>query len=754
MSTSTGDLHQQLLARPTHGSHFVLFYDDEDLLTKSVATFLRDGISEREPVIVIATAAHCEQFRAVLQADSIDVADAMAAGRLKLLDAEETLASFMVDGMPDGARFATVLDREIGELRERFPRGRLRAYGEMVDLLCREGQGEAAIRLEELWTELANRHSFSLFCAYIMDSFSGSDPELYARVCEVHTHAFPSPRESRTHARLRAVADLQQRARVLEAEIERAKHSDMFRLLVESVKDYAIFVLDPGGKVQTWNAGAQRIKGYAAHEIVGQHFSRFYPQEDIDAGKCELELEGAARDGRFEDEGWRVRKDGARFWANVIITALFDDSGKLVGFAKVTRDLTERRKAEEERHRAERERAEFAKSQEVNRIKDQFLATLSHELRTPLNAIFGWATLLMQSDNLSEVTKAAETIQRNANAQMRIVDDLLDISRIVTGKMRLDVAPVELQEIVRDALEVVRPAADAKEISLVVVGADRKMIVVGDALRLQQTIWNLLSNSVKFSGRNTVITVTLQQEGSTIELAVSDQGRGIEPAFLPYVFEPFRQADTGATRKTGGVGLGLAIAKHIVELHGGSVSVTSEGLGKGTTFLVKMPIRAVVPQEDKAPRKVPASSGAAREGHRENVHLDGVCVLVVDDDADARDILCLLLRNRGASVVAAGSAEEGRRLLGTSDPHVIVSDIAMPGEDGYQFLRSVRTRTMEEGGMTPALALTAYAYNEDRRRALEAGFNYHLAKPVNHEELLSAVRNLVTFAGKRSAPRP
>ncbi|WP_394832942.1 ATP-binding protein [Pendulispora rubella] len=535
--------------------------------------------------------------------------------------------------------------------------------------------------------------------------------------------------------------DLEDRIHSLDAEVGRGVIPTTFRVLIEAIKDYAIFMLDPRGYVATWNQGAARIKGYASYEIIGRHFSRFYPPEIVAQGVCDMELEVAARDGRFEDEGWRLRKDGSRFWANVIITALRDDEGTLVGFAKVTRDLTERRKAEHDR-------VELARMQEASRLKDQFLATISHEIRTPLNAIFGWASLLKTSaDDVATVEKAAETIVRNAEAQITIVDDMLDMSRIVTGKLRIEVAQVDFAQIVADALEVVRPAADAREVGLHAEGIERPFVLVGDAVRLQQIAWNLMSNAVKFSSRGGSVHVRLSQENSNAELRVQDDGRGIARDFLPYVFEPFHQAEHGPARRVGGIGLGLAIVKHIVELHGGSVSATSEGPGQGATFTATFPIRAVVPAQIGAPRAQPAAPGVSRSEAASR--LEGVRVLAVDDDPDAREILQALFRARGAVIRLAASAAEAREALSSFHPDIIVSDIGMPGEDGYQLMQSVRALPKEQGGSLPAIALTAYAYQEDRRRALAAGFNYHLAKPVNHEDLLRAVDNLIKVAGVR-----
>ncbi|MGK3967611.1 PAS domain S-box protein [Sorangium sp. So ce118] len=522
--------------------------------------------------------------------------------------------------------------------------------------------------------------------------------------------------------------DLTERRRAEEA-LRRSE--ERFRLLVESVKDYAIFMLDPRGVITTWNRGAQELKGYSAEEILGQHFSRFYPEHDVHAGKCDWELAVAARDGRVTDEGWRIRKDGKRFWAYVVITALRGPGGELVGFAKVTRDLTERRQAEEERIR-------LAQAQEANRMKDEFLATISHELRTPLNAILGWSSVLCDSVTDPEIARAFETIRRNAQAQARIVEDVLDVSRIVTGKMHIETRPADFAAIVADALEVVRPAADAKGIELSVQGAERSLVLLGDPARLQQVVWNLLSNAVKFTERGGHVRVNLEQAGASVHLAVHDDGRGIDPAVISHVFERFWQADSSITRRFGGLGLGLSIVRHIVELHGGTVSAQSGGLNQGTSFFVTLPVRAVTPLPEQEPDRRRAA--APREPTK--VRLDGLRVLVVDDEPDARELISAVLSERGAEVRVASSALEAHGALATARPHVIVSDIGMTDEDGYAFIRRVRAMARDGGGATPAVALTAYTSETSQRLALEAGYDEHLAKPVNPEDLVRVVRKL------------
>ncbi|KYF87096.1 hypothetical protein BE20_02965 [Sorangium cellulosum] len=390
-----------------------------------------------------------------------------------------------------------------------------------------------------------------------------------------------------------------------------------------------------------------------------------------------------------EDEGWRVRKDGALFWASVIITALRGPHGELVGFAKVTRDLTERRRAEEERLR-------LVQAQE-NRMKDEFLATISHELRTPLNAILGWSSLLCDSVSDPEIAKAFDTIRRNAQAQARIVEDVLDVSRIITGKMRIETRPLSFAAIVDQAIEVVRPAADAKGIELVVQGGGRPLMLLGDPARLQQVVWNLLSNAVKFTEKGGHVRVEIEQAGASIHLAVHDDGRGIDPAMISHVFERFWQADSSITRRFGGLGLGLSIVRHIVELHGGTVSARSAGHGRGSSFFVTLPVRAVASAPEHDAERPPEA--AAREPTQ--AQLDGLRVLVVDDEPDARELVSAVLRPRGAEVHVASSASEALSAIAAVRPDVIVSDVGMADLDGYAFMRSVRAMARDEAARRP-----------------------------------------------------
>jgi PAS domain S-box-containing protein len=391
-------------------------------------------------------------------------------------------------------------------------------------------------------------------------------------------------------------------------------------------------------------------------------------------------------------------------------------------------------------------RAERRRAEEASRAKDVFLATVSHELRTPLTAILGWARLLRgkQHDRVA-MERAIGIIERNARAQAQLIEDILDVSRIISGKLRLDVRPVDLRLVVEAAVDAVRPAADAKAVALEVRTADEVLTLQGDTDRLQQATWNLLNNAVKFTPQGGTVRLTAGREEGWVVISVQDTGQGIDPDFLPHVFERFRQAEGGSTRRHGGLGLGLAIVRHIVELHGGTASVSSAGEGRGSTFTLRFPLQApdaAATGATPAPETVPPDFGLPRS-------LEGISVLVVDDEADARELVASILEESGARVRVAASAEEGFTRLREERPAVLVSDVGMPGEDGYGLIRRVRALPGDAGGRTPAVALTAYARLQDRTRALLEGFQLHLPKPVEPDELVAAVANL----GGRISPR-
>lgn len=480
----------------------------------------------------------------------------------------------------------------------------------------------------------------------------------------------------------------------------------------------------------------------------------------------------AAEGGQFEERYWSpinspVFKDDNDEVAYIIhrvedVTEFIYLKQQRLEQDKLTDELrarTERMAAEVYRRRVENEAIRklnekleqaHAEAQAANLLKDEFLATLSHELRTPLTSILGWARML-GSGGLDEANarRAIETIERNAKMQSQLIEDVLDVSRIVSGKMKLEVRPIELTGLVEAAVDAVLPAAEAKGIRLRRVLDSGASMVSGDSARLQQVVWNLLANAIKFTPKGGRVQVRLERINSHVEIVVSDSGQGISPDILPFVFDRFRQADSSTTRTHGGLGLGLAIVRHLVELHGGLVEVESAGAGLGATFTVKLPLVAMrtldLSSDRRGERVHPtASSGAAFECPPA---LDGLQVLVVDDDEDTRDMVRAVLEQCGATVATAATAAEGFAALAQTRPDVLITDLGMPEEDGYSLIEKVRSLPAERGGQTPAAALTAYARVEDRLRVLRSGFQIHIPKPVEPIELVTVIANLAGRTG-------
>jgi PAS domain S-box-containing protein len=684
----------------------------------------------------------------------------------------------------------------------------------------------------------------------------------------------------------------QQRKRATDEQLHASE--ERFHSLVDAVTEYAIFMLDGAGRITTWNVGAHRIKGYETGEIIGKHFSVFYTPEDRAAGKPERILEAVRTEGRFEDEGWRVRKDGSRFWANVVITALRNQRGDFIGFAKVTRDLTARRQAEDNertlvserlaRDATENERRrlltlleqvpavvnflrgpeltwefvhpkavktmggrdvlgkpflaavpemaeqpfyeklqrvyetgelftqtealawhdiggrrvesywnsiylpvrdpetgviegvmtfdldvtesvrarraleevsrENARAREelekLNRAKDEFLATMSHELRTPLQAIHGWAALLQKNPlDQSKLEKGLEVIERNARAQTRLVSDLLDVSRIISGKLQLGLAKVALSPLIQAAAEIVRPAAESKDLRLVLDVDPNIGEAMVDADRLHQVLWNLLINAVRYTPRGGRVSVNADRTDSGIVIAVRDTGVGIAREHLPRIFERFWQVDGSTTRAHGGLGLGLAIVRHLVELHGGTVAATSDGPDQGTAFTVKLPIHAVnTTRSDQSRLSAELKEDSHLVRPRPGVTLEGVRVLVIDDEPDSMEVIRVVLEQAGAGVTAVRDGWSALTALDGRSFDIVVSDIGMPEMDGYTLMRRIRSSL---GSDVPAIALTAFARADDAERAAQAGYQQHLSKPVDDVRLIEAVK---TLARPRSQTTP
>jgi PAS domain S-box-containing protein len=522
----------------------------------------------------------------------------------------------------------------------------------------------------------------------------------------------------------------------LKATHEALQHeSRLIEALMDNIPD-AVYFKDTEGRFTRVNRHAPYRNNSSPADVVGKTDFDFFVEEHARAAReDELRIITTGRP-IVDKEEREVYPDGSFTWLSTTKVPIFDEAGRVTGIAGISRDITERKLAEEARLALVREQAARAEAEAAGRLKDEFLSTLSHELRTPLTAILGWAKLLCGGLVEDEArASAAEIIARSAETQARLIDDLLDVSRIVTGKLSLDLQPTPLAPVVEAAVNTIRPAAEAKEISLRASLDPEAGQVSGDPVRLQQVVWNLLSNAVKFTPRGGRVEVSLMRRGAQVEIVVTDTGAGIGPEFLPHVFESFRQADQSTTRKYGGLGLGLAIVRHLVEAHGGTVRVESEGEGRGATFAVSLPLVSARVEE------APARRGNAAATRPER--LDGLKVLVVDDEADTRELLRVGLGQYGAEVVTAGSAREALAAVERERPAVLVSDIGMPGEDGYDLIREVRALDARGGEELPAIALTAYARAEDRQRALAAGYQFHIPKPVEMSELASAVASLM-----------
>jgi PAS domain S-box-containing protein len=511
-----------------------------------------------------------------------------------------------------------------------------------------------------------------------------------------------------------------------------------FRTLAESMPQLA-WSARADGFIDWYNRRWYEYTGTTLAEMQGWGWRSVHDAGLVD--EVAARWSTAIAEGRdFEMEFPLRRGDGVFRWHLTRAVPLRDESGKVVRWFGTNTDIDDARRLQAERTnllataQGERERAEAA-----NRAKDEFLATASHELRTPLNAILGWARLLRTGQrDASFYERGVQTIERNAEAQIRLIEDILDGSRIITGKLQLDLRSVEVTALMRAALDALRPAAQAKEIVLSVELDTEGLRVSGDSERLQQVVWNLVNNAIKFTPQGGAVDVRAARLDDELELTVADNGQGIEPEFLPHVFERFRQAESSTTRRHGGLGLGLALVKHLIDAHQGTVEVESAGRGLGATFKVLLPLEASSARGTTIPASMPA-----HELDLTDVDLRGVRVLVVDDEQDARELLATILRGSGASVALAANVGEALRFLEGDPPSILLSDVGMPETDGYELMRRLRGELALTNDRLPAVALTAYAREEDRRLALAAGFQAHIAKPVEPAELLRLVAKLV-----------
>ena len=513
---------------------------------------------------------------------------------------------------------------------------------------------------------------------------------------------------------------------------QRRKHEEhlrqseeRFRLLVEGVQDYAIYMLDTSGTITSWNAGARRIKGYDSTEVIGKHFSRFYTPDDIEAGKPWTELAIAREQGRAEDEGWRVRKDGSKFWARVVVTPMLDPEGTLCGFAKITQDLTLRRHSE-------------ALELTAANVND-FIAVLAHELRNPLAPIRSAVQLQRISDPADPgYDKMREIIERQSGQLSRIVDDLLDISRITRGTLSIDKHPRDLGAIVNRGIETARPNIEAAKHTLEVKLPVVPIRVNCDELRLTQALTNILNNAARYTdpgGRITVTVSSAESEGMPLgRISVRDTGKGIDPMLLPSIFGMFVQGKDPLQRPAAGLGVGLALTRSLVELHHGTVEARSEGVGKGSEFIITLPL--VAPElitdasANKSPAKLPALTEVDRTPARRRI-------LIVDDNVDAAVALASLLKKYGHDVLEVHDGTEAIKAFEGFRPEIVLLDIGMPGMNGLEVARRLRQRNRSPRVLI--IAITGWGKTEDAAVSREAGFDLHLVKPVEEAELLKAV---------------
>jgi PAS domain S-box-containing protein len=489
---------------------------------------------------------------------------------------------------------------------------------------------------------------------------------------------------------------------------------EQFHILVDSVEEYALYMLDPSGNVVTWNRGAQKIKGYTAEEIIGKNFACFYTAEDVATDKPQHNLREAARRGTIRDQGLRVRKDGSTFEAEVVLTALRDANGNIRGYSKVTRDITDQIRSRELE-------AEKIAAQKASKAKDDFLAALSHELRTPLTPALAAATYL--EDNAAklppEFAEDVQMIKRNVRLQAKLIDDLLDLARITRGKLHLDLESCDAHSIIRNAIETASSAIAAKKLKISTKLHAKEHCIGADCIRLQQVFWNLINNAVKFTPQGGQIAIrTYNDERGRFHLDIADNGIGIEPERLASLFRPFEQADATVTRQFGGLGLGLAISKHLVDLHHGKLEAESRGRSFGATFKVTL---------DTLPQGVGQTDVWSRTLQRPRKPLR---ILLVEDHRDTQRTLSRLLTHFGHEVLTASNKQRALELLGSGDIDVLLCDVGLPDGSGYEVVAHARRKRPIK-----AIAITGFGTEEDIRRSNEAGFDTHLVKPVDLHKL-------------------
>ena len=689
--------------------HFVQLYENDAFLENAVSGFVGAALNRGDAGIIIAKPEHRVAIEAKLLEQGLDP----SCDRFISLDAAETLSAFMVDGMPD----AQLFEAHIGPLVERLTFGGrgLHAFGEMVGVLWLEGKRQAAIRLEELWNELGKKHRFALYCAYPLHGCAGHHDD-FVNVCSCHTRVIPAESYgelTNSDDQRRAITVLQQRAQSLEAEIAHRKEiekvlsarerelTDFFENATEGIHR-----VGPDGRIIWANRAELSLLGYSKHEYVGHFIQEFHvDQPVIDEMLAKLR----AGESLYNFQARLRCKDGSIRHVLVNSNTCFED-GEFAYTRCFTRDITDRVKAEESLI-------------ELDQRKDEFLATLAHELRNPLAPISNALQMMRLAGAQDQTTEEARAIiERQVRQMVRIVDDLLDVSRITRGKLELRKQPVELSEVLKCAVETSQPFIDAMQHQLLIKIPSSPIHLMGDATRLAQVFANLLNNSAKYMDRGGQIELIVEERAHDVVVSVQDSGIGIPPDALPHIFGMFHQVNHALERAQGGLGIGLTLVRKLVELHGGEIAAYSDGVGKGSRFVVTLPRSEPAAA---APAKIAAAAEAFQK-HRKRI-------LVVDDNKDSAMSLTTMLQLMGNEVCMAHDGLAAVEIAAAYRPEIIFMDVGMPKLNGYDATRQIRQTPW--GQNVHIIALTGWGQNEDVRRSLEAGCTAHLVKPIEHADL-------------------
>jgi PAS domain S-box-containing protein len=699
------------------GTHFCQFYQDRDDLVDLLVPYFKAGLDHNEFCMwVTSEPLRVEDAAAAMRGAVPGFDDCLQRGQIRILDYREW---YTLGGSFDADRVLRAWVDEAARARARGLDGlRLSSNTDWLD----QSDWHDFTQYEAAVDAAIHEHPMLALCTYSLARCGAGE------IMDVMSnHAFALIKRG---GRWQVIESNERRKIEASLRVTEQRYRSLFNGMTEGFALHEI-VCDAEGRPCDYrfldiNPAFERLTGLRREGVVGRLMTEVLPHDDPRWVRMYGHVALTGEPVHFDNYSPELRR-------HYDVFAYRPAPGQ---FAVVFLDISDLKMAE-------------VKLAEANRLKDEFLANLSHELRTPLNAIIGWADLLSGKQLDAATTEhAVEVISRNAKAQAQLVSDVLDVSRITAGKMRLNVQQVDLPAVVQSAMDVVRPAAEAKKVTLQATIHGASAPVTGDPDRLQQVLWNLLSNSVKFTPQGGNVDVALRRAGATVELIVRDTGAGIDPGVLPYVFERFRQGDASSSRQHGGLGLGLAITRHLVELHGGTVHAESAGEGAGAAFAVRLPVRAVI--HDAAPdtSAPPARPADSAVGRLPDGSLSGVSVLVVDDEEDARELIRAVLARQGAEIRLAASAAEALAAVASRAPDVLLADIGMPGCDGYELIRRVRIDPDPARASMPAIAFTAYGREDDRRRALRAGFDRHEPKPILPDALVALVASVAGRAGR------